>query len=138
MVIFLKFFSIFSGFFKIINENSQLSIIKSIYKDISGFTLIEIGPVNQETSTVLDPYALWSKKIFKSQLRKSDIRIIKAIIISEGDVFITSKNYSEDGEVMVLESVLDKTRWEMTKSDVIENQEVLSRLNKKYLNFSIK
>lgn len=134
----IKFFNMFSGFFKIINENMQLNIIKSIYKDANGFTLIEIGPVNQASSTVIDPYSLWSKKIFKRQLRKSDIRIIKAIIIAEGDVFFTSKNYNENGEIMVLESVLDRTRWETTKSDLMKNHEILSRLNKKYLNFSIK
>lgn len=128
----INFLNSFLGFFKVLNENSQLNIIKSINKDHDRKILLEIGPINHENSANISPYSLLKNKVFIKQFNSSDIKLIKAILIADGDVFITAKNYEKNEEIFTLESALDGKIWKITKEGIKINKDVYSRLNKKY------
>lgn len=128
----IKFLNGLLGFFKIINENSQLNIIKSINKDNDGKILLEVGPINHENSINISPYLLIKNKVFIKQFNPSDVKLIKAFLMADGDVFITSKHYENNQEIFTLESALDAATWKITKEKIKMNKDIYSRLNKQY------
>lgn len=127
-----NFLNIFFGFFVIVNENSQFNVIKGINKNSNGNISLSVGPVNEDVCFEMSPYQVIKHNIFIKQFSKTDVKLIKSLLISEGDIFITAKKYHCDSEVLTLESPLDHKSWEMTKEELIKNKDIFSRLNAKY------
>lgn len=128
----INFLNSFLVFFKIINENSQLNIIKGVSKDHNGKILLDVGPINHENSVSVSPYSLIKNKVFTKQFNPSDVKLIKAFLMADGDVFITSKHYENNQEIFGLESALDEKTWKITKEEIEVNKDLYSRLNKQY------
>lgn len=129
--------NVFSGFFIIMNENSQLNIIKGINKNLDGKTLLTVGPINSDNSFDMTPYQIIKNGVFIKQFNKADIKLIKSLLISEGDIFITSKKYLDTDEVLTLESILDRQTWALTREELEKNKDILSRLNNKYFSHDL-
>lgn len=132
-----KIIDIFSSFFVIVNENSQLNVVKGINKKDVGESSLLVGPVNDDSTFELTPAQIIKNPIFVKQFCKSDIKLIKSLLMSEGDVFVTGKNYINHREVFSLQSLVNKDEWEMTKEELSQDKSVLSRLNIKYFSLKI-
>lgn len=132
-----KIIDIFSSFFVIVNENSQLNVVKGINKKDVGESSLLVGPVNDDSTFELSPSQILKNPIFVKQFCKSDIKLIKSLLMSEGDVFVTGKNYINHREVFSLQSLVNKDEWEMTKEELSQDKSVLSRLNIKYFSLKI-
>ena len=130
--IFKRFLGLFVNFFKIVEENRQVNVIRSISKDKEGYTVVFLSPITSEDSCQMYPFEIINQDFIKDQLRKSDIKILQSIITTEGDIHIGSKEYRGEKEVYTLRSVLSDEVWILTESELTNNKDVFNRLNKRY------
>lgn len=139
-----NFLNLFVSFFKIMEENKQITIVRSFDLDNNGLVKSNISPLGSEIIYSLYPYQIVQNIIMKSQFRSFDIKLLESVIFAEGDIFIHSKDYYQEDEVFTLQSVITKETWRATKQQILDNKELYLRLNKRYfdkhlndLNFNI-
>jgi len=118
-------------FFKVIEEGLHYNVIKSIQKDKNNVIFV-IGPVNSNNESRLSAFDILRSNIIKSQISESDLKAIKAVAVSEGDLYIESKEYDNDNIRFQLRSVLTEEKWDISLSDLKKNSEILDRLHYKY------
>jgi hypothetical protein len=136
-LIFRKFLSLFGNFFKLIEENTQINIIKSLDKDNRGLTVAKISTLSSQSISELYPHYILSNNIIRSQFSDYDIQLLKAIAMAEGDFFIIAKEYVADKEIYILKSCLDKEIYKFEHHDLIENKKIFKRINKRFLTNNI-
>ena len=127
-----KFLDMFLIFFKIINENIQVNILNSISKDKEGNTIISISPLTSNKTYQLYPHQIINNPFLKYQFRKQDIKIVESLVISEGDIFITEREYKDENSYVTLQSIINMEKWKVTESEILMNQELLMRINKRF------
>lgn len=130
-------FSRLISFFKLIEENHQVSVIDGIKKDENGLSTVSISPIFSHKSICMSARQAIENKIVRDQLRKSDIDLIKGILISEGDVFIASKVYRGNQEIYTLASPVTNEQWNIESEELKNNKDLLSRLNKRYFSLAL-
>lgn len=123
---------LFSNFFKLIEENKQINIVRAIIKDDEGNTIIEFSPIGTNEKSKMSPYQFIKNPIIKKQFRLPDVKIIESILIAEGDIFFLSKDFNSDQELYNLKSYLSNEEWCMKIEDIMRNKNIFARLNKKY------
>lgn len=130
--VFKKLLGLFVNFYKIVEENTKLNIIRLVGKDQDGNTKVFISPIGAKENCQIYPNQIINKSFIKDQFRPSDIKILESIIITEGDIFIDSKKYQGDEELYILKSILNHEEWLFTEKEIKENKEILNRLNTRY------
>ena len=118
------------SFFKIIEEGLHYNVIKSIQK-VKNNVIFVIGPVNSNNESRLSAFDILRSNIIKSQISESDLRAIKAVAVSEGDIYIQSKEYNNDDIIFHLKSILTKEEWNISLADLKKQDEILDRLHYK-------
>lgn len=133
----LRFLASITGYFKLVEESAHVNEIRSITKDDSGNTVVEISPRNSNNSIFLKTSDFFKNYRFSNFLRPHDQKLIQLLLLCEGDIFIESKSFEplakNTSEILNLVSSLSKERWSLTKDQLINNKKLFSRLNKKYL-----
>jgi hypothetical protein len=123
-------------YFKFVEEHTQLNRIKSITKDNAGEILIEISPLGSSNVIRFKISDFNFHKNFVPYLSQKDRELIKLLATCEGDVFVESKSFSMENhlqqEVLSLCSIVSNETWVITKEDLLKNDDLMSRLNKKY------
>lgn len=131
--LFKKVTHFITGYFKLIEEHSQLSTIRSIKSD-NGAILIKITPIYSEQGAYFTPEELLTKSCLTTTLNAKDILIIKALVLSRGDIFIESKSFgNQSEETLNLASILTQERWSLTQRELEADASLFSRLNIKFL-----
>lgn len=136
--IFRKFTNYFacSKYFKFVEEHTQLNTINSIAKDNSGEIVIEISPLGSNNIISMKISDFFVCKNFTYYLSKKDHELVKLLLLCEGDVFVESRIFESKShnaeEILSLSSLLTDEKWTITKEELLKNNELLSRLNKKY------
>ena len=123
---------LFGRFFKLIEENKQTNVIHSIGKDDKNQTVIFLAPIGSNKMAEMKPHQIIQEPCIKKQLQPSDLKLIESLLISEGDIFIESKEYKGDEEIFNLKSVLIDESWTLTESEIKNNKTIFNRLNKRY------
>lgn len=132
MGIFTGIFNFITSCVKIIEEQSQVNTIASIDRNENGFVVFEIMPLNGENSCKLTAVDILKSKALSGQLRKTDIKLIKAVAYAEGDLFIKEKDYEEENEIFHLYSILTGEEDRVTREQLLSDKDVINGLNKVY------
>ena len=128
MLLLSNFFRKTYIFFKLVEENIQLNIIKYLKKD-QKTVLIGIGSTNSDDVLELSAVdIIKNAPIFKS-LAKNDQKLVKAILLAEGDIVLISKNFNQKQELLLLRSLLSGEEWNITQGALATNNEIKDRLN---------
>ena len=122
-------------FFKLIEENTQIYLINTLSKNSQGLTVISIGT---QTDNKLDVTSIeiLNNHLLKQQLNKKDLKLVEALIMSEGDIIIDSKEYKLDLEFYNLRSLITNERWLLSKEQILNDNHLLVRLNRQYFKYS--
>jgi|GEM_PF-3800976 len=124
--------NIFVSFFKVINENSQINILRSVGKDNEGNTILFISPLTSPESYPIYPHQIINNHYLKSQFRKFDIKIIESLVVSEGDIFIVERKYNEDNSYIKLQSIISMETWSLPEENIINDIHLFNRINKRF------
>ena len=135
--LWLKFIGLFTMTFEVFEENHQINLIQSIGKDSNGFSTVEVKPIGADHSFILFPYQIMNQNLIKKQFLPTDIKLIKALLIAEGDIFIESKEYHGNDEIYFLQSVLDQEKWTLTRTQIETQKNIFNRINKRFFNTSL-
>ena len=119
--------------FQLAAEYRQTHLIRSIGKDNNGYAIVDVITVGSNHACELYPHDIMEKSFLRSQFRTSDINVIKAALIAEGDIFIESKEYCENKELFFLQSKLDKEKWMLTDEQLSVQKTIINRINKRFL-----
>ena len=129
----LNFFSqTIWSMFKLIEEHDQFNIITDISLDSQGLVRVHISPLNSKESTKFYPYKLIKKPLYTGFLRKKDIRYIRALLLTEGDIFINEVEFEDNTKLLKLQSLLTGEEWAVRPEQLNKNPDILRRLNKRF------
>lgn len=131
--IFKIILNFFVSFFKIIEENSQINIVRSIEKNLNGEVMVNVSGLNSNNKCKMYPDQILRNMSIKNQFRSVDIKILESIVITEGDIFIESKEYYNNVELYILKSILYNQTWSLTANEIKNNLEIYYRINKRFL-----
>jgi hypothetical protein len=132
----MKYLNKLTSFFKLIEEHSQENIACGIIKNDTGELFLKIMPrgSNETTSVKISDFFVYNH--YRSFLRKKEQRLIELLILCEGDIFLESKSFGNNkqggSEILNLTSVISKEKWSVTREELLQNNSLLTRLNKKY------
>lgn len=117
---------------KTVDENSQYNKIKSIYKNPNRTTSIELGSLTSNKTICLQAKDILENKHFKDSLSATELKRVKIIALTDGDIFITEKSFNNEHEILKLHSCLTGEENEIRFED-LRNSEFFARLNIRYL-----
>lgn len=126
------FINLFVKPLQLFEERHQTNLIHSIGKDKNGYAVVDVTPIGSNRVCQVYPHHVMEKPFLKNQFRQSDINVIKAALIAEGDIFIQSKEYRGDAEFYFLESKLNQEKWMLTKEQLNAHTKILHRINKRF------
>jgi hypothetical protein len=135
--IWQAFLSLFLKPFQLAEEYRQTNLIRSIGKDKNGYAVIDVITVGSRRACELYPHQIMEKPFLRNQFRATDINVIKAALIAEGDIFIESKEYRENTEIFFLRSKVDEGEWMMTGEQLGSDKAIFHRINKRFLSQDI-
>lgn len=127
-----KFIGLFTVIFKIVEEHKHINTICSIGKNTDGYTIIEVMPIGAAQACMLFPHQIIDQALIKKQFTQADIKLIKGILITEGDIFIESKEYRGNDELYFLRSLLDQEKWMLTSEQINAQKQIFNRINKRF------
>jgi hypothetical protein len=119
------------GFFKLIEENQQIYLVKSLEKSEQGNTSICMGTLSNNNDHKFNCLDILNNITLKKQINSYDLKLIETIAMTEGDIIIESKSY-ENNEIYYLRSVVSGETWQITKKQLEQNKMLLHRLNQQY------
>jgi hypothetical protein len=126
---FKSFLNLFLNFFKVIEENQQLNIIRHIGKNDRGETIVLLSPISSNNTHQMFPHDIITQPLLKNQLRKPDIKLLEAVITCEGDIFFESIEYEDEREFLHLRSVLTNEHWRLCNNELLETPDIFNRIN---------
>lgn len=129
-----KITSFFISFFRIIEENQHINYITSIGKENNGLTVVFAKPLTSEGAIKLYPHMILSENYLKSQFRQSDIKLLEAIIVTEGDIFVDEVSYEENSDQIHLRSILSGEKWHCLTDEIKSNKDLANRINIRFAN----
>lgn len=132
-IIYKIIIDVFISFFRVINENTQINILNSISKDNDGKTILFVSPLTSPDSYPIYPHQILVNDCLRNQFRKSDLKIIESLVISEGDIFFVEKEYDHKSIYISLKSIITNEMWNITEDQLINNSQLLNRLNIRFL-----
>lgn len=127
-----KILSPFSIFFRLIEDENEINVIKGIEKDRDGNSLVIVSPIGKDKHYSFYPHKILGSPQLRELFLAQDLKLIKAILITEGDIFITHKEFKSNHEIYSLTSHLDNSRWELSREDIFKNNELMLRINRRF------
>lgn len=133
--VYQKFLGFFTKFFKMFEENKQINFIQSIGKCVDGYATVEVMPIGANQVCTLFPHQIMDQPLIKKQLVPTDVKLVKSLLIAEGDIFIEAKEYRDNDEFYFLRSLLDQEKWTLTRDQIEKQIDILQRINKRFFRF---
>lgn len=122
--------------FKLIEEIDTINILTTISTDARGMVQAHLSPMHSDQVSKLYPHKILANKLYTGFLSEKDIRLVKSLMLAEGDIFLLDIEYLNDKKTYHLTSHLTKESWHLTKDEINTNHAILSRMNKRFLTSS--
>jgi len=132
-----KLLGLFTKTLKVLEEQKQMNLIQSVGKDDNGYATVDVIPVGNDQACTFFPHQIMSDPCIKTQFMPADLKLIKGMLTTEGDIFIESKEYCGDDEIYTLRSLLDNEQWKLTYKQIETQKQIRNRINKRFFSNSL-